>query len=113
MEGRSSTAVAQKLRNLGRNQTLDADLLVAMGTNFLIRGSFEAATGMSFCCRPAVQEVEVYGGEHNRGICLSVGPVCGLFDPRLRPSISRPQQQIWTCLCIPEKCLRARAGRCG
>jgi len=67
-------AVAPELRNLGlRDQTCTA-VLATKDPNLLIHWSSAVAGDVSYCWGPAIQEIEVCGGEHSSACSLSEGP---------------------------------------
>ena len=67
-------AVAPELRNLGlRDQTCTA-VLATKDPNLLIHWSSAVAGDVSYCWGPAIQEIEVCGGEHSSACLLSEGP---------------------------------------
>ena len=60
--GRSSRGTVRKI---GQLFSFIAAVLAAMGRNLLNCGS--SAVAISYCCRPALQEFGVRGGEHSGG----------------------------------------------
>ena len=67
-------AAAPELRNLGlRDQTCTA-VLATRDPNLLIHRSSAVAGDVSYRWGPAIQEVEVCGGEHSSACLLSEGP---------------------------------------
>ena len=65
-------AVAPELRNISQRQQASTAVLVTTDPNLLIHGSPAVASGMSYCCGPAIQEVGVCVGEHTSGCLLSL-----------------------------------------
>ena len=62
--GRSSRGTVRKI---GQLFSFIAAVLAATGRNLLNCGSSAVASGISYCCRPALQEFGVRGGEHSSG----------------------------------------------
>ena len=62
--GRSSRGTVRKI---GQLFSFIAAVLAATGRNLLNCGSSAVASGISCCCRPALQEFGVRGGEHSSG----------------------------------------------
>ena len=62
--GRSSRGTVRKI---GQLFSFIAAVLAATGRNLRNCGSSAVASGISYCCRPALQEFGVRGGEHSSG----------------------------------------------
>ena len=54
-------------RKIGQLFSFTAAVLAATGRNLLNCGSSAVASGISYCCGPALQEFGVRGGEHSSG----------------------------------------------
>ena len=55
------------VRKIGQLFSFIAAVLAATGRSLLNCGSSAVASGISYCCRPALQEFGVRGGEHSSG----------------------------------------------
>ena len=64
IEGRSSRGTVRKFH---RQQTFFTAVLAATGRNRPNCGSSAGGCGVSYCCRPAIQEIGGRGGEHSSG----------------------------------------------
>ena len=60
--------IVETVRILDRNQTCVAAVLAATDLYLLKCGSSAVASDLGYCCRPALQQVEVRGSEHSSGI---------------------------------------------
>ena len=60
-------AVAGLSGNFDRQKSFVTAVLAATGRNLLSCGSSAVADGTSYCCRSAVKEIGIRGGEHSSG----------------------------------------------
>ena len=119
IEGRSRRGTVRKFH---RQQTFFTAVFAATGRNRPNWGSSAVASGVSYCCRPAIQEIGVRGGEHSSGrqsvsANLRRFSVAAMYNSRYHPPSSgfersnahMPVQSVFSSASTSEKAYPTKA----